>query len=277
MKSHTYTRLLADVSFQNNTSVAGFTHKSQLITHQLLFFPMLVAMLGYLWKAFANFLSTLVKLEFHCTLFSGILKEMRKNQRLEKNHQKLFVAYVDIMDRIEQPGRYWIVGFISPPFSKMSTISLPPLSSAKEQERPSPVGMRCSSNPFFSMRYSMTRVLISWVHFLFYGYAYTLLAIDYVSKGVEAKATKTNDAKVVNFVRSHIFCNFCVPKALVSDQGSHFYNKTMSTLLEKYGVVHRAATTYHPQTNGQAEVFNREIKQILHKVAHPNKKIGANC
>ncbi|RDX98375.1 Gag-Pol polyprotein, partial [Mucuna pruriens] len=63
-----------------------------------------------------------------------------------------------------------------------------------------------------------------------------------------------------------IFVRFGVPKALISDQGSHFYNKTMSTFLEK------VATTYHPQTNGQAEVFNREIKQILHKVGHPNRK-----
>ncbi|RDX74330.1 putative mitochondrial protein, partial [Mucuna pruriens] len=42
---------------------------------------------------------------------------------------------------------------------------------------------------------------------------------------------------------------FGVPKALISDQGSHFYNRAMSSLLDKYGVVHRIATTYHPQTN----------------------------
>ncbi|RDX94689.1 Retrovirus-related Pol polyprotein from transposon 17.6, partial [Mucuna pruriens] len=59
---------------------------------------------------------------------------------------------------------------------------------------------------------------------------------------------------------------FGVLKAFISDQGSHFCNKTMSTLLEKYGVVHRVATAYHPQTNGQAKVFNREIKQILQKL-----------
>ncbi|RDX60888.1 hypothetical protein CR513_60929, partial [Mucuna pruriens] len=52
---------------------------------------------------------------------------------------------------------------------------------------------------------------------------------------------------------------FGVPKALISDQGSHFCNRAMSSLLEKYGVVHRVATAYHPQTNSQAEVFNREI------------------
>ena len=37
-------------------------------------------------------------------------------------------------------------------------------------------------------------------------------------------------------------------------------------MLKKYGVTHRIATPYHPQTNGQAEISNREIKKILEKV-----------
>ncbi|RDY12052.1 hypothetical protein CR513_03203, partial [Mucuna pruriens] len=105
------------------------------------------------------------------------------------------------------------------------------------------------------------------------GYSYILLAMDYMSRWVEAVATKTNDAKVVvNFLKSNIFCRFGVPKALISDQGSHFYNRAMSSLLEKYGVAHRIATAYHPQTNGQAKVFNREIKKILQKLTNPNRK-----
>ncbi|RDX89977.1 Pro-Pol polyprotein, partial [Mucuna pruriens] len=65
-------------------------------------------------------------------------------------------------------------------------------------------------------------------------YSYILLAVDYVLRWVEAIATKTNDAK------------FGLPKVLISDQGSHFYNKAMSSLLHKYGVVHRIATANHP-------------------------------
>ncbi|RDY12516.1 gag-pol, partial [Mucuna pruriens] len=65
---------------------------------------------------------------------------------------------------------------------------------------------------------------------------------------------------------------FGVPKDLISDQGSHFYNRAMSSLLEKYGVVHQIATAYHPQTNDQAEVFNREIKKILQKLTNPDQK-----
>ncbi|RDY12782.1 Retrovirus-related Pol polyprotein, partial [Mucuna pruriens] len=59
-------------------------------------------------------------------------------------------------------------------------------------------------------------------------YSYILLAVDYVSGWVEAIATKTNDAKVVvDFLKSNIFYRFGVPKALISDQGSHFYNRVI--------------------------------------------------
>ncbi|RDX98165.1 gag-pol, partial [Mucuna pruriens] len=105
------------------------------------------------------------------------------------------------------------------------------------------------------------------------GYSYILLAVDYMSRWVEEMATKTNDAKVVvNFLKSNIFCKFGMPKALISDHESHFCNRAMSSLLEKYGVVHRVTTAYHPQTNGQAEVFNREIKKILQKLTNPGWK-----
>ncbi|RDX90562.1 gag-pol, partial [Mucuna pruriens] len=80
------------------------------------------------------------------------------------------------------------------------------------------------------------------------GYSYILFTIDYVSQWVEAIATKTNDVKVVvDFLKSNIFYRFGMPKALISDQGSHFYNRVMSALLHKYGVVHRITTAYHPR------------------------------
>ena len=51
-----------------------------------------------------------------------------------------------------------------------------------------------------------------------FGFMYILLTVDYVSKWVEAKATKTNDAKVVvDFVRSNIFYRFGIPRAIISD------------------------------------------------------------
>ncbi|RDX99882.1 putative protein K02A2.6, partial [Mucuna pruriens] len=121
----------------------------------------------------------------------------------------------------------------------------------------------CTGPPSSEMRIGSsqpkTGVAIIWKNempqqpMIFYEIFDILLAVDYVSKWVEAKATKTNDAKtVVEFVKSNIFYKFGVLKAMISDQGSHFCNHTMATLLEKYGVVHKVATTYHPQTNGEA-------------------------
>jgi hypothetical protein len=42
--------------------------------------------------------------------------------------------------------------------------------------------------------------------------------------------------------------------------------------MEKYGVHHWIVTTYHPQTNRQVKVSNREIKTILQKTVNPNQK-----
>ena len=75
---------------------------------------------------------------------------------------------------------------------------------------------------------------------------YILLAVDYVSKWVEAIATPTNDAKVVlKFLKKNIFTRFGVPRALITDNGTHFCNKSMEKLLAKYGVHHRTSTPYH--------------------------------
>ncbi|XP_039034123.1 uncharacterized protein LOC120170213 [Hibiscus syriacus] len=69
------------------------------------------------------------------------------------------------------------------------------------------------------------------------GNLYILLVLDYISKWVEAIVTSNNDSKTL------------IAKAL-----------------RRYGVHHNIATTYLPQTNGQVEISNHEIKQILEKM-----------
>ena len=106
-----------------------------------------------------------------------------------------------------------------------------------------------------------------------YNNLYILLAVDYVSKWVEAIPTRTNDAKVVaQFLRSNIFSRFGTPRALITDNGTHFCNKVIDKVLKKYGVRHRTSLVYHPQLNGQAEVSNREIKYILEKTVNSSRK-----
>ena len=106
-----------------------------------------------------------------------------------------------------------------------------------------------------------------------FGYIYILVGVDYVSKWVEAVPCKAADHRVVlKFLKENIFSIFGVPKAIISDGASHFCNKPFENLLTKYGVKHKVATPYHPQTNGQVELANREIKTKLMKVVNFNRK-----
>ncbi|KAL0396046.1 UNVERIFIED_CONTAM: hypothetical protein Scaly_0053000 [Sesamum calycinum] len=78
---------------------------------------------------------------------------------------------------------------------------------------------------------------ILWVHSHHLVDFHIYSCCDYVSKWVEAKATRTDDsAAVIGFVKSHIFNRFGVPRAIISDQGSHFCNRAVGTLFKKYGV-----------------------------------------
>ena len=104
-------------------------------------------------------------------------------------------------------------------------------------------------------------------------YIYIFVGVDYVSKWVEAVPCRAANHRVVlKLLKENIFSRFGVPKAIISDGGSHFCNKPFENLLTKYGVRHKVATPYHPQTSGQAELANREIKTILMKVVNSNRK-----
>ena len=102
---------------------------------------------------------------------------------------------------------------------------------------------------------------------------YILLAVDYVSKWVEAVACPRNNTNtVVSFLQKNILSRFGTPRTIISDGGSHFANKIFSELMSRYGIKHIRSLAYHPQTNGQAEISNREIKRILEKTVSSSRK-----
>lgn len=106
-----------------------------------------------------------------------------------------------------------------------------------------------------------------------FGNLYILVAVDYVSKWVEAIASPTNDHKVVmKMFKKIIFPRFGVPRAIISDGGSHFAHRAFKKMLKKNGVHHRVGLPYHPQTSGQAEISSRKIKLILEKTVNRNRK-----
>ena len=86
-------------------------------------------------------------------------------------------------------------------------------------------------------------------------YTHILVAVDYVTKWVEALPTKHADAATsLKMIKGIILPKFGVPKILITDGGSHFIQDTFRRILCKYGVTHRIASAYHPQMSGQVKV-----------------------
>ena len=65
---------------------------------------------------------------------------------------------------------------------------------------------------------------------------------------------------VLKFLHKNIFTHFGTPSAILSDNGTYFCDKLFNNLLARYGVRHKVALAYHPETNSQAEVSNKEVK-----------------
>ena len=100
---------------------------------------------------------------------------------------------------------------------------------------------------------------------------YIIVATDYLTKWVEAKATVRNDARTTaKFLYEYIFTRYGLPIEIVSDQGVHFVNEVIEFLLNEFMVIHRKSAPYHPQANGQAESTNKTLCSALEKVVEGN-------
>jgi hypothetical protein len=97
-------------------------------------------------------------------------------------------------------------------------------------------------------------------------YEHILVMVDYVSKWVEAiPCRRASTEESISMIKNVIFPCYGVPRILISDGGTHFTGNSFWKCLSKLGIEHRVATAYHPQTNGQAETSNKQLKSILNK------------
>jgi transposase InsO family protein len=106
-----------------------------------------------------------------------------------------------------------------------------------------------------------------------HGFEHILVMVDYVSKWVEAMpCRKDSIEESIAMIKSMIFPRFGTPRILISNGGTHFTGKNFKKCLSKLGIEHRISTAYHPQTNGQAEPSNRQLKSILNKTIEKGGK-----
>src|SRR5438045_2844467 len=62
------------------------------------------------------------------------------------------------------------------------------------------------------------------------------------------------------------------PDKILSDQESHFKNRMVEQLVQKFEIKHLFSTPYHPQTNGLVERFNRTLCESLAKLTQKSEE-----
>ena len=93
-----------------------------------------------------------------------------------------------------------------------------------------------------------------------------------IQMGGSNSLSRNDVSTVVGFIQRNILSRFGASRTIISDEGSHFANKVFAKLMSRYEIRHVMRLAYHPQSNGQAEISNREIKKILEKTVNSSRK-----
>ena len=101
---------------------------------------------------------------------------------------------------------------------------------------------------------------------------FIILATDYATKWVEARATVKNDAlSTASFLFVEIMMHFGHPLELVSNRGKHFLNDVIVNITSKYLIKHQKTIPYNLKANGLIERANGIVGKILNKMVSAHK------
>ncbi|KAM2903567.1 hypothetical protein COP2_003373 [Malus domestica] len=114
------------------------------------------------------------------------------------------------------------------------------------------------------------------------GHTFTIMAIDYFTKWVEASAVKNiTSAMVKKFIETKILHRFGVPEVIATDRGPSFISKEVEEFADKFRIKMVQSSPYYPQSNEQAEAINKSLVSIIKRTIAENpekwhERLGGN-
>jgi len=95
-----------------------------------------------------------------------------------------------------------------------------------------------------------------------------VIAIDYFSRWPEARPLKAANADTITtFLYKEIIYRFGASRILQSDRGTHFVNEVIQRLTKRFRIKHSLSSSYHSQSNGLVERFNKTFCEGIAKIA----------
>ena len=104
------------------------------------------------------------------------------------------------------------------------------------------------------------------------GNRFVLVICDYATRYPEAVPLRSCDTEHVAEALVNFFAQVGVPKEILSDQGTNFTSQLMKEIQNLLHIRAIKTTSYHPQTNGLVERFNKTLKSMLRKYATKSGK-----
>lgn len=92
---------------------------------------------------------------------------------------------------------------------------------------------------------------------------YLLVFTEYLTKWVEVEAIADKAASTILKCLYKFISDHGVPEVIITDQGREFCNELNDGVCTTYGIEHRIASPYHPQTGGHTERYNRTLCSML--------------
>ena len=100
------------------------------------------------------------------------------------------------------------------------------------------------------------------------GNRHIIVFMDYLTKWAEAYTTSDQTTETIIDCLVDVVCRHGVPRELVSDRGSNLLSHLMREVCELFGIKKVNSTSYHPQTDGLVENFNKTLRSMLAKYSH---------